>query len=286
VQPIRSVMKACLESSERGLLLLVTAMVLSACAAAPAPYLNNEALHESYFRPGNYPGITQTRGGLHCRIFHPINMDYGRHPVIIWGNGTYTSPASYRDLLEHWASHGFVVVAAMSPNAGTGREMGQCLTYIQNEYSRSDSPFQGKLNTARIGVAGHSQGGGGAIMLGRDPRISTVVAIQPYILGARHNPTAATGQRGPMLLLSGDDDTTASPESNQQPIFENTNVPVTWLTLRGASHLAPMFTGGSYRGVMTAWFRMHLLDDEQAARMFEGEGCVLCEDERWIVRSR
>lgn len=260
-------------------------LVLGACAAPP-PVLDDQALHESYFRPGHFAGITQTRGGLHCRIFHPINMNYGRHPVIIWGNGTYASPAAYRGLLEHWASHGFIVVAAMAPNAGTGREMGACLEYILDEFSRRGSPFQGMVNTARIGVAGHSQGGGGAIMLGRDPRISTVVAIQPYILGARHNPMAATGQRGPMLLLSGAEDTTAPPETNQQPIFENTNVPVTWLTLRGASHLAPMFDGGSYRGAMTAWFRMKLMNDDEAARMFEGEDCILCRDERWTVRVR
>ena len=36
-------------------------------------------------------------------------------------------------MLEHWASHGMVVVAAMTPNAGTGREMGGCLDDILDE---------------------------------------------------------------------------------------------------------------------------------------------------------
>lgn len=264
----------------------LSSALLMGCVGASGPILEDEALQQSFFRAGHFAGVHQIRRGPGCTIFHPINMNYGRHPVIIWGNGTYASPADYRGLLEHWAIHGFVVVAAMSPNAGTGREMGRCMEYMLDEYSRRGSPFQGKLNTGRIGVAGHSQGGGGAINLGRDMRITTVVALQPFIFGAHQNPNAATGQRGPMLLLSGSEDTTARPETHQQPIFDNTNIPVTWLTLRGATHLAPMFTGGSYRGAMTAWFRMHLLNDKQAARMFEGEDCVLCEDERWTVQTR
>lgn len=259
-------------------------LLLSACATTPGPRLDNQALHQSYFDIGPYAGVDITRGGPHCRIFHPINMNYDRHPIIVWGNGTGTSPASYRDLLEHWASHGFVVVAAMSPNPGTGREMARCLDYALNLNSEP-GPFQGRLDPARIATAGHSQGGAGAIMLGRDMRITTVVALQPYIQGVRFNPTAVRGQHGPMLLLSGADDVTAPPDTHQQPIYDNTDVPVTWLTLRGATHLAPMFTGGSYRGVMTAWLRMHLRNDEEAARMFDGDNCVVCGDERWKIRA-
>lgn len=269
---------------KRALLAALSALLLGACVATPDPRLDNQALHQSYFDIGPYAGVDITRGGPHCRIFHPVNMNYDRHPIIVWGNGTGTSPASYRDLLEHWASHGFVVVAAMSPNPGTGREMARCLDYALNLNSEP-GPFQGRLDPARIATAGHSQGGAGAIMLGRDMRITTVVALQPYIQGVRFNPTAVRGQHGPMLLLSGADDVTAPPYTHQQPIYDSTDVPVTWLTLHGATHLAPMFTGGSYRGVMTAWLRMHLRNDEEAARMFEGDNCVVCGDERWTIRA-
>lgn len=266
--------------------LLPWAAALTSCMAAPAPRLEGQALLQSFFRDGIYAGITETRLGLHCRVFHPGNMDDGRHPLVIWGNGTHASPASYRDLLEHWASHGLVVVAAMAPNAGRGIEMRDCLNLAIEQNHKDGSPFQNKLDTARIGVAGHSQGGGGALMLGRDLRISTVIAIQPYVLGLSHNPGASASQHGPILLLSGADDMTASPSTNQQPVFDSANVPVTWLTLRGATHMAPMSTGGSYRGPMTAWLRWKLLDDSQAARLFEGNDCVLCADERWDVRRK
>lgn len=274
----------CIRIARQGLIATLGTLLLNACAATPAPRLDNQALHQSYFDIGVYAGVDSTRGGPHCRIFHPINMSYGRHPIIVWGNGTGTSPAAYRDLLEHWASHGFVVVAAMSPNPGSGQEMARCLDHALNLNSEP-GPFQGRLDPARIATAGHSQGGGGAIMLGRDLRITTVVALQPYIQGVRFNTTAVGGLHGPMLLLSGADDVTAPPDTHQQPIYDNTDVSVTWLTLRGATHLAPMQTGGSYRGVMTAWLRMQLRNDDEAARLFEGDDCVLCEDGRWTIQT-
>lgn len=286
-----TVLSDLLRNSRRSIQLIRLPLILAvgflvACVPVSLEVRDNDALLLSYFRHGVYAGIQETRVGLHCRVFHPVNMTDGRHPLVVWGNGTHASPASYRDLLEHWASHGFVVAAAMAPNAGRGVEMRQCMTALLDENIRSGSVFLNKIDPSRIGVAGHSQGGGGALMLGRDLRVTTTIAIQPYILGLGHNLSASAHQNGPVLLLSGADDLTSSPETNQQPVFEQANVPVTWLTLRGATHMAPMSTGGSYRGPMTAWLRWHLLGDKQAARLFEGDNCVLCLDERWTVRRK
>ena len=46
-----------------------------------------------------------------------------KHPIILWGNGTGTTPPIYDGLLRHFASHGFVVAAANTSNAGSGNEM-------------------------------------------------------------------------------------------------------------------------------------------------------------------
>lgn len=267
-------------------------VLLAGCVATPN--LEGPALMQSFFDPGPVTDIVESRGGLHCRIFHPRawlvpdseSATRRQYPLVIWGNGTYASPASYRNLLEHWASHGMIVVAAMTPNAGRGIEMRNCLNDMLTRQDDPTSPFYQRINADRIGVAGHSQGGGGAIMLGRDERVTTVVAIQPYVLGERHNPQAASNQTGPMLLLSGQEDFTASAESNQKPVFDAANVPVFWANLRGATHLAPMSTGGSFRGPMTAWLRWKLHDDTQAARLFEGADCLLCQDERWLIQAR
>lgn len=43
--------------------------------------------------------------------------------MILWGNGTGASPSTYGSLLRHFASHGFIVAAANTSNAGSGDEM-------------------------------------------------------------------------------------------------------------------------------------------------------------------
>ena len=276
----------------------ILSLLLTACinppetrpgVRAPSPGDTNPGL-ESYFRPGVYGAVEVMRSGPHCEIYYPVNMDYGRHPILIWGNGTRTSSFAYQDLLRHWASYGVVVVAAMTPEAGTGREMTACLEHILNlnggQVLRGANPFRGRLNPNRIAAAGHSQGGGGALMLGRDLRITTTIAIQPYVLGLGHSPLASRNQSGPILLLSGSEDTMASPDTHQQYVFDEANVPVTWLTLRGASHQAPMYHGGSYRGPMTAWIRWKLWGDEEAARVFEGPNCLLCQEEIWTIQTK
>lgn len=268
------------------------AMLAGGCAGRPAE--RSTSLSQSFFDAGALTDIVESRGGLHCRIFHPRawlvpeteSRQRKKYPLVIWGNGTHTSPASYRSLLEHWASHELIVVASMSPNAGRGVEMRDCLNYMLEQQSDSGSPFYQRVVRERVAAAGHSQGGGGAIMLGRDPRITTVVAIQPYVLGERHNPQAAANQTGPMLLLSGQEDFSASAETNQQRVFDSANVAVFWANLRGATHFAPMDTGGSFRGPMTAWLRWKLLDDSRAALMFDGENCVMCADERWLIQTK
>ena len=40
------------------------------------------------------------------------------HPIILWGNGTGTTPPTYDGLLRHLASHGFVVAAANTTQRG------------------------------------------------------------------------------------------------------------------------------------------------------------------------
>lgn len=46
-----------------------------------------------------------------------------KHPILTWGNGSGTTPSSYAELLTHWASHGFVVVASNATDTGSGQEM-------------------------------------------------------------------------------------------------------------------------------------------------------------------
>lgn len=233
--------------------------------------------------PYDKPGPFSTRGytGPVCTVFRPVELRPGSR-VILWGNGTGTQPLSYQALLHHLASYGFVVAAANTPNAGSGAEMLSCLDWLTAENARSGSAYKDKLDLTRVGATGHSQGGRGTLMAGRDPRVTATAPLMP----AAREGDQAVRQHGPMLLLSGGADTLAPPDQSQKPLFDGANTPVVWLTERNAGHLAPMRDGGPYRAALTAWFLYQLNGDQAAGAMFKGDRCGYCAAPGWTVQRK
>ncbi len=159
-----------------------------------------------------------------------------------------------------------------------------CLYWLTTENARPGSAYQGKLDLTKVGATGHSQGGGGTLMAGRDPRVTTTAPLMPA--GRGDVSAAVSQQHGPMLLLSGGLDTTAPPERSQKPVFEAAKTPVTWLTYKTAGHLAAMRDAGPYRAALTAWFLYQLDGDAKAGAMFTGEACGYCTDQDWTIQHK
>lgn len=272
----------------RTVLLLATLwLVAGRMAGAGAAGEVAEDVLLQYALPGELE-VSDLRDGPHCRIFYPEAMLEGadRYPVVVWGNGSGASPVTYRPLLRHWAGHGMVVAAAMTPTAGSGAEMRRCLRFLSAEHhDNADSIFHQRLDLEAVATAGHSQGGGGAIMSAIDPRVITTVAIQPAVTGESHDADRWSRQGGPVLLLSGGDDQTVDAEVHHRPFQEAANTPVFWATLAGANHYTPLSGAGEYRAVTTAWLRWRLAGDETAGRLFNPEGCLLCALDQWSVVS-
>lgn len=275
----------------------VAALAVSTSLLADTPALpslpSNAAVNASFPAASDFAAkgpfqTTSANEGPNCRIYRPQSLatSNNRHPIILWGNGTGASPFMYRRLLDHWASHGFVVAAARTIRAGNGSEMIDCLNYLEQQNSSDSGTYTNKLDLERVGASGHSQGGGGAIMAGRDSRIITTAPMQPYIRGLGHLRSSHHQQNGPMFLMTGSSDRLASPILNGRPIYVNANVPVFWGNLLDGGHLVPVGNGGDYRGPATAWFRYRLMDDQHAEGFFAGSDCTLCTDPEWEVQSR
>jgi hypothetical protein len=229
-------------------------------------------------------------GAAKCTVYRPKTLGLGgvTHPVVIWGNGTDApGPFVYAWLLTHWASHGFIVAAANTGQAGTGQEMLTCLEWVQTANTTAGSPYEGHVATGFAASSGHSQGGGGAITAGRDPRIVATVPFMPYTQGLGYVSSSAMQQHGPMLLMSGGADTIAPPAQNQMPVFQTDDVPTFWGTLAGADHVT--FALGGEKGYLapsTAWLRLLLMCDENGRPMFYGPSCTLCTSSQWTVQRK
>jgi pimeloyl-ACP methyl ester carboxylesterase len=197
-----------------------------------------------------------------------------KHPVVLWGNGTFLNPTNYDGLLRHLASHGFIVGAANTSNAASGQEMLAGLDNLTTFNSDPASPFYQKVDLARVAAMGHSQGGGGAINAGADARVDTVVAIQPWL-------GTDSGLHGPTLYLAGEADTLISPASVLAKYNgQGTRIPAAYAELAGADHLQPIGNGNGYRGPVTAWLRWQLMGDRNARDQFVGP-CAYCTSALW-----
>jgi dienelactone hydrolase len=253
------------------LLTLATAVLL---AGLPAAATELRPVRDQWAEPGPYPVMVEPLDGDHT-VYRPATLDQ-RHPVIIWGNGTLADPSNYDGLLRHWASHGFIVAAANTRNSGSGKEMLDGATLLAGENSLPSSVYYQKVDTGHIGATGHSQGGGGAIAAGADPRISTTIPIEPGPLGE------VKALHSPMFILGGQLDLVVAPQLLVIPRYNAaTQIPAVYGELAGATHLTPTGDGGGFRGMTTAWFRYWLMDDEQAGAEFIGPDCGLCRNPAW-----
>jgi predicted dienelactone hydrolase len=244
----------------------------------------------SFSARGPFATTQQALGA--CTVHRPVALGQGgvTHPVILWGNGTGTTPATYSALLSHLASHGFIVAAANTSNAGNGSQMLTCLNNVIGANATAGNVLFGRVDTARVGASGHSQGGAGTIMAGRDARVRVTAPIQPFITfipgGGLFSNASIGQQRGPMLLLGGSLDTIAVPAVQQLPVFGGVNQRVFWAERAGATHFEAVGNAGAFRELVTAWFRMFLMDDTRADDLFQNP-CTLCFDTLgWDIRQR
>jgi pimeloyl-ACP methyl ester carboxylesterase len=220
--------------------------------------------------PGPYAEISVQKDADHW-IYHP--NDLGRdgllHPVVLWGNGTWLNPEHYEPLLQHLAKQGFIVAAAFTSNAGSGREMLAGLDKLTRLNEDSESPFYRHVDVGTVASMGHSQGGGGALQAAHDPRVDTVVALEPFMGNA-------AGVHGPAFFVAGERDTTIPPASVRQRYTASTAIPAAYGEFAGADHITPALDAGAMRGPITAWLRWHLMVDAVAKRQFVGNDCAYC----------
>lgn len=247
----------------------------AAVPAAAATALLNAPATEHWDRPG--PHQVSVMHETVTTFYYPSDIAASptRYPVIIWGNGTFATPSVYDALLRHWASHGFIVAAANTIAANSGTAMRAGIDRLTVLDGTAGSPFRGKVDLARVGATGHSQGGAGAINASADGRVTTTVPIQP-------GPLAATSAvHGPALYLAGQNDTIVRPAWVRAFYTATTQVPAIYAELAGATHFTTVGDGGGFRGITTAWFRYHLAGDQSARSMFYGPGCGICSDSAW-----
>jgi hypothetical protein len=217
-------------------------------------------------------------------VFRPTTLGaQGRkHPIISWANGTLFGLEDYRDLLDHWASHGFVVIAAHTNSTAGGGTHKAGIDWLRAEQARAGSGYFGVLDGKRVGAAGHSQGGGATIAAGSNkPGVTGIVATLPLmpILSYESDKSIVARQAAAMLNINATMDDRDPSGLVAKQIFDGAAAELVQAAFIGVHEDA---MSAAMRRPTLAWFRFRLMDDDSARTLFYPSAtCGLCQDPAW-----
>ncbi|MCK4898502.1 MAG: hypothetical protein KAS38_06985 [Anaerolineales bacterium] len=211
---------------------------------------------------------------LDCKIIRPWSNSSGsgdgEYPVIAWANGWGQGNVFgaentdwYIDtILIDWVLDGSYIVIAADQWSAQESDVLACLQWMVDQNEVADSEYEGVVNTAKLGLAGHSQGGGAVVKAGDgEPNgfdITTVVTMNPY------GPSwvDAAEQDGPVMIITGSEDE-VTPYSWTYPVFEavqTNDQGGLYAVLQGAGH-SPIRL---YIPVTKLWWQFTLNDKASA----------------------
>jgi hypothetical protein len=215
------------------------------------------------------------------------------HPILVWANGHTDNPeqnpplcvtdsaankwcGQYLPMMNHLASHGFVVIASLSTTTSRGDPLPTIagLDWLLQQAETSSSPYYHRLDTANIGQLGHSEGAMSTCMVASEPRYKALAAI----CGTR----TLSGVHTPMLFFCGGKDTVVSCDGVRDVFRTVTNQPAFFIDELNSDHGSWVYQGakGVSLSMAAAWFRVHLMGDTANRKYFYGSNCTFCTDSR------
>ena len=211
-------------------------------------------------------------------LYYPASLESSgeTYPVIVWANGTMCAPALYDGLLRLLAQGGYIVVTNTDVMSADGSSQRAAIDFILEKNADPDSVFYGKVNTDKIGAAGHSQGGRSAVnAAAADSRIDCVLSLagSSYTSEAKQLST-------PAFFIAGGADLMVLPAMWIKPAYKNAKGPAVYASLKGAAHTRCCLDPWAYAEYALEWFDLWLKDDASARNTFRSGG-ILSKDRDW-----
>lgn len=191
--------------------------------------------------------------------YPPSVAGHGPWPLLVFGHGFATTPFLYRRLLRAWAAAGYLVAAPRFPlgnaDAPGGpdendivhqpRDISFVISRLLAANASQESPLSGLIDSARIAVAGQSDGAETAFATAfqrpwHDRRVKAAVILSGAELGAHASVVSHTV---PLLAVQGMADR-INPPVYTLDLFHAVDRPKFLLFLRHAGHLGPYTVPG------------------------------------------
>lgn len=262
----------------RGLLITTATMLVAASAALGTTVSANAATNP--YQRGPAPtaeSISAERGSFAVAdsavsadsvsgfgggtVYYPTDTSAGKFGAVAIAPGFTANEWSLAWLGPRLASHGFVVfiidtITTGDQPAQRGDELRAALSYLT-----TSSPVRDRVDPARLGVMGHSMGGGGALQAAEDdPSIRAVIPMTPYDLDSPSPKVTA-----PTLIIGAQDDTIAPVAYHARPFYESLTSARAkeYIELRNQSHFAPNYPNATIASASIAWLKRYIDDDQR-----------------------
>ncbi|MER5264147.1 alpha/beta hydrolase [Actinosynnema sp. NPDC002837] len=192
-------------------------------------------------------------------VYYPTSTAEGTFGAIAVSPGYTASQSSLSWLGPRLASQGFVIFiidtnSRYDQPSSRGDQLLAALDYLT-----TSSSVRSRIDASRLGVMGHSMGGGGALEATKDrPSLQASIPLTPW----NTTKTWSTVQT-PTLIVGAENDSVASVSSHSEPFY--TSLPSTldkaYLELEGASHYAPNSSNTTIAKYSIAWLKRFVDND-------------------------
>ncbi|MFB6982080.1 bis(hydroxyethyl) terephthalate hydrolase [Streptomyces scopuliridis] len=217
--------------------------------AARGPY----AVSQTAVSPA---GVSGFGGGT---IYYPTSTADGTFGAVAIVPGFTGTQSSLAWLGPRLASQGFVVftidtITVLDQPASRGRQLLAALDYLTGR-----SAVSGRIDRARLGVMGHSMGGGGTLEAAKS-RTSLKAAIP---LTAWNLDKTWPEVRTPTLVVGADGDTVAPVATHSEPFYTSLpgSLDKAYLELKGATHNAPNTANTTIAKYSVSWLKRFIDSD-------------------------
>ena len=224
------------------------------------------------------------------QVYYPADLKTSQKkwPLVLMANGTGIRASKYKAIFRHLASWGFIVVGNEDEWTWDGKSISKSLDMMLKANTDPSSLFYQKVDTACIGLTGHSQGGMcvyTAASLFENSQLYKALCTQSGTATMLVDSLGADflkDIKAPMLLMGGcgDFDAKALCKLDElQKSYEGIGSEQRIMgRIKGTDHGDMLPRGDAY---MTAWMRFWLYDDTLAARCFVGKDAEMLTNKNW-----
>ncbi|CQR59948.1 alpha/beta hydrolase family protein [Streptomyces leeuwenhoekii] len=200
--------------------------------------------------------VTGFGGGT---IYYPTSTSDGTFGAVVISPGFTALQSSIAWLGPRLASQGFVVFTidtntTVDQPDSRGRQLLAALDYLTER-----SSVRSRIDSSRLGVMGHSMGGGGTLEAAKTrPSLQAAIPLTPWNLDKTWPEV-----RTPTMIIGADGDTVAPVSSHSEPFYSSlpSSTDRAYLELNNATHFSPNTSNTTIAKYSISWLKRFIDND-------------------------